>query len=264
LLGENRGFKLFEVASRFTVRKRIFFKPVEAVRIFVAFNRGKERIVVLSNRIPVAAGEEFIDVVGSIEERLRDRIAESLFAPLGKHNVENALCALAVARALELDVKKAADTLADFSGVERRMATIYSKNNIVILDDYAHNPGKVAACISSVKEAWPDAPLHVVYQAHRFSRLETMFDSMLDALKGADHVYVLPVYSAGEKTDQDFSPARLAKEIRSRTSQSTIACASFEEAVNSVKNNITPPAIVLTVGAGDVWKIGEQLREDLA
>jgi len=182
----------------------------------------------------------------------------------GKHNIQNALCAIAVARALELNVSKAAEALSDFSGVERRMATIHNKNNVTILDDYAHNPGKIAACISGIKEAWPERTLHVIYQAHRFSRLETMFDSMLDALEGADHVYVVPVYSAGEQTSQDFSPARLASEMRKRSSRSTIACASFQEAVDSVKNMLSSPAIVLTVGAGDVWKIGEQLREDLA
>src|SRR5262249_2977970 len=136
----------------------------------------------------------------------RDRVSCRLKA-MGRHNVQNALCALAVCRALELDVRQAAASLADFQGVERRMTRVAETESLTIFDDYAHNPGKIAACVQTWKEAWPGRELHVVYQPHRFTRLETMYDEMLGALDGADCVYVVPVYSAGETTSRDFSPA---------------------------------------------------------
>jgi len=179
----------------------------------------------------------------------------------GKHNVSNALCALAVVRALELDVKKAAKALESFPGVDRRLALIHQDENIKIYDDYAHNPGKVAACVSALKEAFPKHKLHVLFQAHRFSRLETMYEETLGSLEDADVVYFLPVYAAGETTDKDFSPLRLAKDFSQRCDTKAIPCNNFKDAVKMVQKNLLPPAVVLTVGAGDVWQIAHKIKE---
>lgn len=201
----------------------------------------------------------------------KDQISCRLKA-LGRHNVMNALCALAVVRALELNVKAAAEALADFQGVGRRLELVYEGKNLKIFDDYAHNPGKIEACLTSIKEAWPEADLHVVFQAHRYSRLETMYDEMLGALGAADFVYVVPVYSAGETTEGDFSPERLAAAIRHRVAlagehQLVVSCHSFADAVSSVKSRLSDrrsfAAVVLTVGAGDVFKVGEKLRDEV-
>ncbi|MEN9835091.1 MAG: UDP-N-acetylmuramate--L-alanine ligase [Pseudomonadota bacterium] len=193
----------------------------------------------------------------------RDLVSCSL--PLmGRHNVQNALCALAVTRALALNVKDAAASLANFRGVKRRMDRLLTTEKLKIFDDYAHNPGKIAACIQALRQTWPQTKLHVVYQPHRFSRLETMYDEMLQSLDGADTVYVLPVYSAGETTQFDFSPAKIADDLRLRMDLDALACVSLEEAVTTVKRNLVEPAIVLTVGAGDVWRVAEKLKEELA
>lgn len=182
----------------------------------------------------------------------------------GKHNVSNALCALAVVRALELDVKKAAALLSDFPGVDRRLALVHSDKELRIYDDYAHNPGKMSACVSSLKEAFPEQKLHVVFQAHRYSRLETMYEETLGALEDADFIYVVPVFTAGETTKEDFSPQRLVKDLAIRCESTAIACNNFEDAVNSLKKRLLPPAIVLTLGAGDVWQVAHKIKEAYA
>jgi UDP-N-acetylmuramate--alanine ligase len=187
----------------------------------------------------------------------------------GRHNVMNALCALAVVRALELNVKQAAEALATFPGVGRRMELIHEEAGLKIFDDYAHNPGKIAALLMSIREAWPKANLHVVFQAHRYSRLETMYDEMLGAVDSADFVYVVPVFSAGETTEGDFSSEKLAASIRARPllnekRRVVIACTSLAAATNAVReylrSSAATPAVVLTVGAGDVYKVAEELR----
>ncbi len=193
----------------------------------------------------------------------RDRVSCRLKS-MGRHNVQNALCSLAVARALSLNVKAAAEALAEFTGVDRRMALVHAAQGLHIFDDFAHNPGKIAACIETLKEAWPGAALHVVYQPHRFSRLETMYDEMLGALVGADFVHVVPVYSAGESTTLDFSTMRLAEDLKTRFKVNAVACNLLADATASVKKSLQRPAVVLTVGAGDVWKIAEQLKDALA
>ena len=193
----------------------------------------------------------------------RDRINCRL-AMMGRHNVQNALCCLAVARALELDCQKAAASLAHFAGVERRMTHVHSGQALHVFDDYAHNPGKIAASVETLREAWPDWQLHVVFQPHRYTRLETMYDDMLDAMLGADIVYLVPVYSAGETTLRDFSPTRLARDLEHRLPVEAVPCESLDEAVQAIRQRLAPNSVVLTVGAGDVHRVATQLEESLA
>lgn len=193
----------------------------------------------------------------------RDRVPLKL-KTMGKHNAQNALCALAVTRALGLDVHAAGESLAEFPGVERRMAQIFEGDGVRIFDDYAHNPGKIAACIEALKGSWPDVPLHVIYQAHRYSRLETMYEDMLGALHGADFVHVVPVYSAGETTSQDFSTERLAGDLKRRFHVEAFACPDLAGAALSVRAKVTRPAVILTVGAGDVWTVADSLKRSYA
>jgi UDP-N-acetylmuramate--alanine ligase len=190
----------------------------------------------------------------------RDQIPVRLKA-MGRHNVQNALCTLAVVRALDLDVAKAAESLSNFQGVDRRMALIHDLNGIKIFDDYAHNPGKIAACIGALRSSFPKLPLHVVYQPHRYTRLETMYDAMLGSLKEANHLYLLPVYAAGETTTQDFSPERLARDMHFMHEIKPVVCQNIAEATNRVFAAVSTPAVILTVGAGDVHLVSTQLRD---
>lgn len=180
---------------------------------------------------------------------------------IGQHNVQNALCALAVTRALDLDVAAAARSLADFQGVARRLTCVFDDGKTTIFDDYAHNPGKIAACIQGLRKAYPDRPLHVIYQPHRYTRLETMYDETLASLRDAQHVYWLPVYAAGETTQEDFSPERLAKDLQSEYGVPSHACADLHDAANKVLIHSGPRSVILTVGAGDVHKCSTQLRD---
>jgi UDP-N-acetylmuramate--alanine ligase len=198
----------------------------------------------------------------------RDKVAVHL-KMMGKHNAQNALGALAVARALDLDVARAAASLVDFQGVQRRMAHVLDGGKAHVFDDYAHNPGKMAAAVDSLKAAWPEAALHVVFQAHRFSRLETMYEEMLGALKNADFVHVVPVYSAGETTKQDFAPLRLANDLRLRFDVDAAPCKDLDGAAQAVEGAVAKlgpeqTAVVLTLGAGDVWKVAAALKQRLA
>lgn len=192
----------------------------------------------------------------------KDRVAVKL-PMMGKHNAQNALCSLAVARSLGLDVKDAAAALSGFPGVDRRMALVHSGKDLKVFDDYAHNPGKIRASVQTLKEAFPEAQLHVVFQAHRFSRLETMYDDMLGSVDAADCVHVVPVYAAGETTGQDFSPARLAADLASKFGVKAFACKALSDAVPSLREHLRRPAVILTVGAGDVHQVATTLKDGL-
>lgn len=193
----------------------------------------------------------------------RDRV-EVRLPMMGRHNAQNALCSLAVARALGLDVKDAAAALSSFPGVDRRMALVHAEEGLKVFDDYAHNPGKIKACVQTLKEAFPESELHVVFQAHRFSRLETMYDDMLSSVEDADFVHVVPVYAAGETTASDFSPARLAGDLNLRIGVKAFPCKALTDAVPSLREHLKRPAVILTVGAGDVTQVAANLKDGLA
>jgi len=180
---------------------------------------------------------------------------------LGQFNVQNALAALAVARALELDCRQAAATFRNFPGVMRRQHLVYTGPGLKVFDDYAHNPGKAQACIHSLKEAWPDHQLWVIYQPHRYSRLQTMYQETVAAFAGADQVVILPVYSAGEAMPQGFDLGSCARDIARNSHTAAQFSGSFAEAAHTVLAQTRKPAIILTMGAGDVWRLAIQLRD---
>jgi UDP-N-acetylmuramate--alanine ligase len=179
---------------------------------------------------------------------------------IGRHNVQNALCCLSVARALGLDLKKAAAIIKDFPGVKRRQEVILKTDKVTILDDYAHNPGKISALVNSIRDSWKTKHLIVAFQPHRYSRLDTMYDDMIGSVSAADEVFVLPVYAAGETTTKDYSAERLARDIQVRSGKKAYPCTSIDDATKKIELAIKTDTIVVTVGAGDVTSIAEHLR----
>ncbi len=204
----------------------------------------------------------------------RDQVRCSLNL-IGRYNVANALCAFAVARALGLDVKKVAESLTHFAGVDRRFSVIYESKTVRIIDDYAHNPGKLASSVQAVKESWPKSKLIVVFQPHRFTRLETMYNELMVAFKGADEVLVLPVYSAGEVSTRDFEVETLARDLEESSHVVSRGFKTKDHVVQFLLAHISKQegqtfqeceagqTIVLTLGAGDVWKIARTLGQAL-
>jgi UDP-N-acetylmuramate--alanine ligase len=185
---------------------------------------------------------------------------------IGKHNVLNCLAALSVAQALELDLDQAAAALATFNGVKRRFERYLTTENLVIVDDYAHNPGKIEAFLLAIRQAWPKHRLIVVFQPHRFSRLRTTFSETINALSSSDLLVLLPVYSAGEPLDQDFSLHRIQQSFDDRLDCEVVAASTLDEAVDACASSIkeSTMTVVATVGAGDVWKVSHSLKESFS
>jgi UDP-N-acetylmuramate--alanine ligase len=191
-----------------------------------------------------------------------ERDAVSCFVPtLGKINAVNALCALSVARALELDIKKAAASLGTFRGVGRRLNILFNAQGLRVVDDYAHNPDKIEAAIAAVKDAWPDSFLIVCFQPHRYTRISSLFKEFAAAFKRADQVLVVPVYGAGEEIIDGYSSEAIATEIGLLSKVVALGVSSFSACCENILGAKRRNCSVLTVGAGDIWKVGELLKE---
>jgi len=172
----------------------------------------------------------------------------------GRHNVSNALAALAAGHFLGFDLGRLARGLADFSGVGRRMDRLGSAGGVEFVDDYGHHPTEVRATLAAVAGLWKAKRVVVVFQPHRFTRTKLLSREFGSAFKGADLAYVTDIYAAGEKP----IPGVTSKVIVDAIRRTGVNAQPFPGALEAARD-LRPGDVVLTLGAGDVWKIGEDL-----
>jgi UDP-N-acetylmuramate--alanine ligase len=172
----------------------------------------------------------------------------------GRHNVSNALGALAAGHFLGFDLKRLARGLAEFRGVGRRLDRLGSAGGVEFVDDYGHHPTEIRTTLDAVSGLWKAGRVIVIFQPHRYSRTKMLAKEFGPSLKAADFVYVMDVYPAGEKPMRGVS----SKLILASMKKAGAAGAAFPGALELAKQ-LKPGDVVLTLGAGDVWKVGEDL-----
>jgi len=172
----------------------------------------------------------------------------------GRHNVSNALGALAAGHFLGFDLKKLARGLSEFRGVGRRLDRLGAAGGVEFVDDYGHHPTEVRTTLAAVAGLWKAGRVIVVFQPHRYSRTKLLAKQFGPALAAADRVYVMDVYAAGEKPMKGVSARLIVDAAR----KAGVDAAPFPGALELAKQ-LKPGDVVLTLGAGDVWKVGEDL-----
>ena len=171
----------------------------------------------------------------------------------GEHNIMNALAAVASADVYGIGFADSVEILKGFHGSERRMQVKgITRSNILVMDDYAHHPSEITATLKAVRSIYPERRLVVVYQPHRFSRTAKFAPDIASALGRADKIYVLPVYSAGEEILPHSSSEEIVKHGAGK-----IEAADFDSAGEILKSSVKSGDILLTMGAGDVYRLGE-------
>ncbi len=180
----------------------------------------------------------------------------------GVHNVANALAAIGVALELDVPVDLIRAGLAAFAGVERRFQIRGEKNGIVVVDDYGHHPTEIRATLAAARAAW-QRPLIVVFQPHRFSRTRDLIDEFAKAFEQADRVYVLDIYPAGEAPIPGITGQMMADTIRASGYPSVQWLNRDSGLITKLREELREGDVLLTLGAGDVWKVGTELLESL-
>ena len=178
----------------------------------------------------------------------------------GRHNALNALAAIAVARELEIDFQTIATSLAEFGGTDRRMQRIGMIDDVLILDDYGHHPTEIRAVLSTAKEAWTRRTV-VCFQPHRYTRSHLLKEEFGRAFYQADSVIVLPIYAAGEDPIPGVNSEELAASIVEHGHKNVRTTGGLDEATELLLETVRPGDLVLTLGAGDVWKVARNLAE---
>ena len=181
----------------------------------------------------------------------------------GIHNVSNALAAMAVAMELDVPVDLIRTGLASFTGVERRFQIRGEKRNIMIVDDYGHHPTEIRATLAAAKTVG-DRRVVAVFQPHRYSRTRDLANDFADAFAQADVVFVTDIYPAGEPEMPGISGKLIAEKIESSGHPSVHWVGGIPNLSDSVREKLVEGDIVLTLGAGDIWKVGEKLLADLS
>jgi|GEM_PF-6448623 len=181
---------------------------------------------------------------------------------LGEHNVMNALGAFSVAYALKQDLSHVCTAFEKVLGIKRRLELIYQRDSCYFYDDYAHNPGKIQACLNALRKHYPDYKLIALFEPHRFSRIRFLFDEFVQAFHHADFTFVFPFFCAGElPSDEDRTTEDLAREIKNYCHKQAEAVYNGKEDYQKVLREITEKSIIVSLGAGDISTIAYQIRE---
>lgn len=171
----------------------------------------------------------------------------------GEHNVSNALAAAAAAYALGIEGKYVEEGLSTFIGAGRRFEYKGEFNGAKIYDDYAHHPDELHALLSMAKTLGY-ARIVVAFQPHTYTRTASLFDQFVKELKLADVAVVAEIYAAREQNTMGISSADLCRNI-----PGSVYCSSLEKTAEQLRQIIQPGDLVLTVGAGDIYRVGEKL-----
>jgi UDP-N-acetylmuramate--alanine ligase len=175
----------------------------------------------------------------------------------GDHNVLNALSAAAAGMIAGAPVESIAQGLSRFGGARRRFERKGSYKGALVADDYAHHPTEIKATLAAAKKMSQDRLL-CVFQPHTYTRTKALMDDFAGSFTNADQVLVLDIYAAREKNTGDVHSLQLAQRIKEK-GKNAIYFPSFQDAEIYLRENLVPRDLLITMGAGDVYLIGEKL-----
>lgn len=177
----------------------------------------------------------------------------------GEHNVLNALASIAAAHFFGLSYEDIASSLLEFTGTHRRFEKLGEKKGVTVIDDYAHHPAEIKATIKAAKN-FPHGKLYCVFQPHTYTRTITLFEDFSNAFHGLDKLILTDIYAAREKDSGIVSSSMLNDAVCAKGVNS-IYIKEFEDILKYLEENLKPGDVIITMGAGDVYRIGEMYLE---
>ncbi len=215
---------------------------------------------------PDATGNVFDVIVRQRGEE--DRRIEGVRLPMpGRHNVQNALAAIAVAIEMDCADDVIRDGFGQFGGVRRRFTKVGEVAGATVIDDYAHHPVEIKAVLGAAREAATasgEGRVFAVAQPHRYSRLHDLMDEFQTCFNDADEVYITPVYEAGEDPIEGANADALVAGLKSRGHRSAIAISDKGALAKQLAGEIRAGDIVVCLGAGDITKWAAGLADAIA
>lgn len=182
----------------------------------------------------------------------------------GRHTIYNTLAAIAVALELEIEFPVIARALAGFEGVQRRLQVKGEEKGVLVIDDYGHHPTEIRATLDAVRDGWPDRRLVVAFQPHRYTRTKGLFDEFATAFYRADILVLTDIYAASEEPIDGVSSQSLLKAIKQHGHRQAEYHAELATLPRYLAEIACDGDLVLTLGAGNIVGVGEELLQLLA
>ncbi len=181
----------------------------------------------------------------------------------GLHNVYNAMAATAVGLDLELDFSTIREGLLEFTGVDRRFQVRGEAGGVLVVDDYAHHPVEIQATLNAAKAGF-NRNLIAVFQPHRYTRTQALLQEFFTAFYQADRLFVTEIYPAGEPPIPGVSGRQIAEGVAGHGHRNVTYLPAKEELADAVLGVVRPGDMVITLGAGDIWRVAEEVARRLA
>lgn len=181
----------------------------------------------------------------------------------GKHNVYNALSVAAALIEAGIDIKEIADCFTTFTGMGRRYQQVAEFDNITIIDDYAHHPSEIAATLECAKSCNPQKHLIAIFQPHRYTRLNGLYNEFLNCFTNADKVIVLDTFAASETPINGHNSQEFANDLNKKLKKDVAKYigGKISDVIPAISKELLPGDLAITLGAGDVTKVGNALAE---
>jgi UDP-N-acetylmuramate--alanine ligase len=210
---------------------------------------------------PEAGGSSFdVLVLGKDGER---RTIAGVHIPIpGRHNVQNALAAIAVALEMGIDDSTIVRGFEKFEGVKRRFSRVGEIDGTIVIDDYAHHPTEIKAVLSAARESAQGRVIALV-QPHRFTRLRDLMEEFQNAFNDADVVFVAPVYPAGEEPIEGVDAAALAEGLRDHGHRMARSVRDLDEVCAALRDLAAEGDMIICMGAGDITKWAANLADGI-
>jgi UDP-N-acetylmuramate--alanine ligase len=213
------------------------------------------------NVTPVPGGSRFDALI--LERDGERRAIEGVHVPIpGRHNVQNALAAIAVGLEMGISPEAIVAAFERFDGVKRRFTRVGEVDGAVIIDDYAHHPTEIRAVLAAAREG-AEGRVIAVMQPHRYTRLQSLMDEFQNAFNDADVVFVTPVYAAGEEPIEGVSSEALVEGLRAHGHRMVRAVDNLDELCRELRDLAAEGDMVICMGAGDITKWAAALADGI-
>ena len=196
-------------------------------------------------------------------KEFKENVHRIEFSMIGMHNIQNALATIATGIELKIPLTKIKNTLKNFTGVERRFQKVGNFKNTSIIDDYGHHPVEINSALSAARFLAPESKIIAIFQPHRYSRLKDLFDDFCSCFNKADHVLLLDVYAAGEKSIKKFESINLEKGLADYGHKNVLYIHNQNLLAKNLLKLIQPKDLIICLGAGSITKIANSLEEEL-
>ena len=184
----------------------------------------------------------------------------------GKHNILNSLAAIAVARELGVPIKSIKKSLSNFPGISRRFEIIgdlkMNGRSFMWIDDYGHHPSEMKEVLETISNVWGDRRVIMIFQPHRYTRTAEHFKEFIEILQKIDNIILMDIYGANETPIENINSKTIMEEIK-RNNNNILLINDQKELFDHINNHIKDNDILLTMGAGNISKFVNYLRNSL-